>query len=120
MLERDIERYGNEKLRQIGVISYKFTSPNRRSVPDRLCLAPMGLMFFIEYKAPGKTPTDSQFREHQKIENLGHKVYVINGKKGVDDLVLALTKTLKHKSLENNDTTNFQSISIPKGSNRFS
>jgi hypothetical protein len=76
-----------------GFISYKFTSPARRSVPDRLFIGPGGLHFFIEFKAPGKLPTPKQVREITRLINLGHLVYVIDnigtGKQLVDTLVSA-------------------------------
>jgi len=42
MLERVIEAYLVQKVKELGGIAYKFTSPQRRSVPDRLCLFPTG------------------------------------------------------------------------------
>ena len=74
-----------------GFIPYKFTSPARRSVPDRLFIGPGGLHFFIEFKAPGKLPTPKQTREINRLISLGHLVYVIDnisiGKQLVDCLV---------------------------------
>ena len=61
-----------------GFIPYKFTSPARRSVPDRLLIGPGGLHFFIEFKAPGKLPTPKQVREIKRLISLGHLVYVID------------------------------------------
>jgi len=38
MLEKQIEAYLVERVKEAGGIAYKFTSPQRRSVPDRLVL----------------------------------------------------------------------------------
>lgn len=78
MSESRIESRFVEHAKKRGVAAYKFTSPNRRSVPDRLVLAPGGMMFFIEFKAPGEEPTTAQYREHEKLRALGFEVYVID------------------------------------------
>jgi len=65
--ERDIEmavcRYAKKK----GWLAYKFTSPSRRSVPDRILLQPGGRAIFIEFKRPGGKPTKNQLREINRI-----------------------------------------------------
>lgn len=38
MLEKDIEAHLTKKVKVAGGVAYKFTSPQRRSVPDRLVL----------------------------------------------------------------------------------
>lgn len=85
--EKSIESYGCIQLKKIGIESYKFTSPSRRSVPDRLCIGNNSLLFFIEYKATGKKPTEAQKREHKRLRDKGFDVYVIDSKKQVDELV---------------------------------
>ena len=40
MLERDIEAYFVKKVKDAGGVAMKFTSPQRRSVPDRIVLMP--------------------------------------------------------------------------------
>ncbi len=76
MLERDIEDAVCKYARKYLFLAEKFTSPNRRSVPDRMFSGPAGLHFFIEFKAPGKTPTPKQARDHARRAALGHRVYV--------------------------------------------
>lgn len=78
MLEKDIESKVCSYAKARGLVPYKFTSPNRRSVPDRLFLGPGDLCFFIEFKAPGKEPTSAQEREIERISRIGHRVYVID------------------------------------------
>ena len=36
-------------------------------MPDRIFIFPFGTVVFIEFKAPGKKPTDNQVRELHKI-----------------------------------------------------
>jgi hypothetical protein len=88
MLESKIEEHLRKKVKDVlQGIAYKFTSPSRRSVPDRLCLLPGGKAIFVELKAPGKKPTEGQLREHKRLRALGFQVDVIDSKEGVDEWV---------------------------------
>lgn len=78
VLEKDIEGPVCKYARVKGILAYKFTSPNRRSVPDRIFLGPGGLVFFVEFKAPGAKPTESQAREIRRLRALGHIVEVVD------------------------------------------
>ena len=80
MLERDVEAWLVAEVKRRGGIAYKFTSPQRRSVPDRLVLMPGGGVFFVECKRPGGKPTDAQVREHEKIRGLGFRVFITDKK----------------------------------------
>ncbi|WP_407575376.1 PDDEXK family nuclease [Raoultella terrigena] len=63
-----------------GGIAYKFVSPGRRSVPDRIVLLPGGRIVFVECKSPGKTPRADQLREHERLRALGFNVVVLDNK----------------------------------------
>lgn len=92
MREADIEAAVCRYARSKGLLAFKFTSPGRRNVPDRLVLLPGGRSLFIEFKAPGKTPTAGQQREHLRLLSLGHKVFVVDdierGKRVIDGVLL--------------------------------
>ncbi|MDX1486595.1 MAG: VRR-NUC domain-containing protein [Acidiferrobacterales bacterium] len=85
MLERDIERYLVRRIKALGGMAEKFTSPGKRSVPDRIVTLPGGRILFVEMKAPGKKPTENQRRDHERRRALGCEVMVIDAKEGVDD-----------------------------------
>lgn len=85
--EGQIEDYLCRRVKKLGGIAYKFTSPGRRSVPDRMCLLPRGRVVFVEVKAPGKKPTEKQAREIQKLRDMGHKVEVLDSHDAVDDFI---------------------------------
>jgi len=87
MRESHIEKELCKRAKKMGAIPYKFTSPGRVSVPDRLIIAPSGRMAFVEVKAPGKKPTPMQEREHLKIRALGHKVYILDNLDQIDDIL---------------------------------
>lgn len=78
-LEKAIEIKVCDHAKALGCVVYKFTSPSRRSVPDRLFIMPGGKgVFFIEFKRLGQKPTLAQAIEIAKIQNQGAKVFVID------------------------------------------
>lgn len=78
MLEKDIEGKVREYALKKGFLAYKFTSPNRRSVPDRLFITPTGVVFFIEFKQAGKKPTPGQAKEHETLRGHNVAVFVVD------------------------------------------
>jgi len=78
MLERDIESALVKRVKELKGLCEKFTSPGRRSVPDRLVTLPGNVVIFVELKAPGKRPTPLQLRDHQRRRALGCDVRVID------------------------------------------
>jgi len=78
MLESKLESKLVSHITILGGIAYKFASPNRKGVPDRLCVMPNGRVFFVELKAPGKAPTPLQQHEHDLLRSLGHTVLIID------------------------------------------
>ena len=96
MKEKQIEEYLRDQVKkELKGIAYKFTSPNRRAVPDRLCIVD-GHCFFVECKATDKFLTDAQRREADRLNELDQWVYVVNSKSEID----ALMTFWKHKLVE--------------------
>lgn len=88
MSEKAIEAYLRDRVKALGGIAYKFTSPGNNGVPDRLVLLPGGRVVFVETKAPGKTSTPLQGRQQERIRKLGFTVYRdIDSKLKVDALL---------------------------------
>lgn len=85
MLERVVEAHLIKRVKELGGIACKFTSPQRRSVPDRLVLLPCGEMLFVELKATGAKPTPNQLREHERLRKLGFCVLVLDSKEAIDE-----------------------------------
>lgn len=83
MLESKIEKALVERVKALGGMAEKFTSPNRRAVPDRLVTLPEGRIIFVELKAPNKKPTILQARDHAKRRALGCEVRVIDSLEAV-------------------------------------
>jgi hypothetical protein len=78
MRERDVEAALVAAVEAAGGLALKFTSPGRRSVPDRIVILPGQDVVFVECKAPGAKPTAAQLREHKRIRAAGAWVYVVD------------------------------------------
>lgn len=97
--ESHIERRLVERTREAKGVAFKFVSPARRSVPDRLILLPVpeehralvaSYLWFVECKAPGQKPTESQSREHERLRDLGYRVDVVDTYDAVDETLAPL------------------------------
>jgi hypothetical protein len=83
MLESKIEKALVKRVKELGGLCEKFTSPNRRAVPDRIVTLPNGAIIFVELKAPNKTPTKLQARDHNLRRALLCDVRVIDNLEAV-------------------------------------
>lgn len=92
MREAEVESYLVRRVRELGGIAYKFVSPGRRGVPDRMILWPIGVIEFVELKAPGKKPTPRQLHEHKRLQKLGMSVSVLDSKEAVDEWLSGFDK----------------------------
>jgi len=87
MLEKQIEAKVCDYAKARGWLTYKFTSPGRAAVPDRLFIAPGGKVIFCEFKREGQKPTAPQQREHQRLRDQGVNVFVIDNVKDGETVV---------------------------------
>lgn len=89
MRESAIERKVCTYAKKRGCEVYKFVSPGKRGVPDRMFVTPSGKVFFIEFKAPGKKPSALQQREQLLLSTKGVSVWVVDtiqsGKEVIDE-----------------------------------
>lgn len=85
--EAVVEKAHMDRVKADGGISFKFVSPSRRSVPDRLDLRPVPhavrelvakYVRFTECKRPGEVATPAQEREHNRLRALGYQVDVVD------------------------------------------
>ena len=91
LLEKEIEKKICDYAKSKGCYVRKFVSPNNRSVPDRIIIAPGGVVGFLELKRGGQKPTKAQEVEIETLKKIGAEVdwcdNVIDGKLFVDMLV---------------------------------
>ena len=67
MLEKQLEAKVGRYAASRGVLYYKFTSPQRRGVPDRILIAPNGRVGFMELKAPNGRLSALQRHEQDRL-----------------------------------------------------
>ena len=79
MTESQIERAACKYAQSLGMLAYKFTSPGRAGVPDRMFLCLDKSVFFIEFKCATGRLSALQSNEHRIIREHGHNVYVCWG-----------------------------------------
>ena len=87
MLEKEIEKYLRDKIKNLGGVAYKFISPGNSGVPDRLICLPAGKAIFVELKAPGKDPKPHQNLQINRLRILGFDVRIIDSKQKVDEFI---------------------------------
>lgn len=88
--EKEVEKYLRDQVKERGGIAYKFVSPGRRSVPDRIVVLPDVPTFFVEAKAPGEVLTDAQGREHERIKAAGGITTWVDTYEAVDTLLFVM------------------------------
>lgn len=95
ILEKDIEAFVCKYAVGKGLLVYKFTSPSRSNVPDRLFILPNGEFFLVEFKRLGGKPTPAQEREHARLSGHNVNVYVVDNKEQGVELVDQIMKNCK-------------------------
>lgn len=93
MPERQIEKFLTDKVKKLGGLSIKLNSASFIGLPDRMILMPVGRIYFVELKAPGKKPRPLQVAVHKVFAELGFKVYVIDTKEKVGEFINAIQTT---------------------------
>lgn len=87
MREKDIEAHLVKEVEKLDGIAYKFKSPQRRSVPDRLCIFHDNIDAFVEVKATGEEPTEAQCREMTRLIDRGKWVLWVDRKSQVNQFI---------------------------------
>ena len=77
-LERDAEALLVKGVKKLGGASYKFTSPGKSGVPDRIVLL-NGSVFFVELKKPDGKLTPLQQQQIKIMREHGAVVFVLYG-----------------------------------------
>ena len=88
--EKDTEAYLVERTEYYGGQSYKWSSPNNRGVPDRICMFPGNVIVLVEVKSEGETPTKLQQFVHRQLKLLVNHVQVVTTKAEVDNMFYCL------------------------------
>ena len=78
MREKEIERKLVQEVKKRGGLCPKWVSPGFAGVPDRIVFLPKMKIGFVEVKAPGERPRKIQLHRHERLRELGCKVYVLD------------------------------------------
>lgn len=79
MLESEVEKKLCKKVKEeLHGRAFKWESPGFNGVPDRIILVPMGRIYFVETKAPGKKLRKLQEWVRGLIQGLGFVVLRID------------------------------------------
>lgn len=92
MRESKVERHLVREVERVGGKAYKWASPGRRGVPDRLVLLPGCRPFAVELKAPGKRPTLLQAKVHAELRALGLPVLIVDRVEAVNVALWAVSR----------------------------
>ena len=88
LLERDTERYLVRRTIEHGGVAYKWVSPGRVGVADRIVLLPGGAVWFVELKTVRGRLSAWQKLFATEMARLGMNYIVIRSKEEVDQWLL--------------------------------
>ena len=93
MLESEVEKKLCKKVKEeLHGRAFKFVSPGQNGVPDRIVLVPMGRIYFVETKAPGKKLRKLQKWVRGLIQELGFVVLRIDTVEKVEMFIRQVKK----------------------------
>lgn len=90
--EKQVELKLVTETRKKGGLAVKFVSPGYAGMPDRLVLLPGGKLAFVEVKAPGKKPRVLQVKRHEKLRELGFRVFVLDALEDIPGLLQTIAE----------------------------
>ena len=89
------EKALKKRVESLGGIYYKFTSPGRVGVSDRIAALPKGIVFWLEIKEDGDTARSRQIRELMRLKKLDHNVYVIDSPRAVEAVTILMRREIE-------------------------
>lgn len=88
-MEKDVERWVGEKVKEMGGLWLKFVSPGHTGVPDRLLIL-HGTTLYVEMKDDNGRLSSIQKATLQTIAKQDVGVHVVYGRKGAEKFIQAL------------------------------
>ena len=85
--EKDIEKYLKTEVKKAGGLSFKFSSPAHRGVPDQIVIFYPDLIFFVEVKAPKGIVSKLQAYCINQLRDKGCSVTIVYSKVDVDEFI---------------------------------
>lgn len=87
MGEIKLEQYLRVRVKKLGGLCIKFTSPSMRGVPDRIIFSANGIVYLVELKFGNNTLSAAQRAFLKLMEDRGRTVYVLSSKEEVDNFI---------------------------------
>lgn len=85
--EKAVDKYLVREVEKAGGVALKYDNGNKSGYPDRICLMPGGVTFWVELKGTGLDPRPLQWHRITEMRAMGHKVYVADSYDKVDEIV---------------------------------
>lgn len=85
--EKAVERYLSDSVKLSGGICLKYSNAGMVGYPDRICMMPGGVTFWVELKSKGEKPTAIQKIRISQMQAIGHTVYVCDSKERIDEIL---------------------------------
>ncbi len=92
MLEKEVEKILVKGVKRLGGCAYKWVSPGKDGVPDRIVVLPGGLIWFAELKTDTGRVSPRQEYQLSYLKSLGHNTIVLRGETEVREFLAALEK----------------------------
>lgn len=92
MQESSLEKRFRLGVKNVGGQAYKFTSPGKRGMPDRIVSLGNGRVAFAELKAPGKPLEPLQRKRAEELRSQGFKVFKIDSHADIDNFIMEVFK----------------------------
>ena len=87
MLEKQIEAYLVKRVKALGGMAYKFTSPAHRGVADRIVCLPNGQTWFVELKTEGGRLSPLQMVFASDMTRMNQKYVCLWNKEQIDEFI---------------------------------
>ena len=97
--EKTLEARLVREIEARGGMALKYTSQFHRGIPDRICLLPHGLVFFVELKSTGQKPTKLQQHAMDQLEKLGFSTRVVDSAESLDRILRTLDQAEKLRKI---------------------
>lgn len=85
MLESELKRRGAKLLESWGWMVVHLIQTNTNGIPDTIILR-KSVIFFIEWKQPGKQPRELQAYRIRKLQEQGFKTFIVTCLKDIEPL----------------------------------
>jgi hypothetical protein len=85
MLESEIKKKCTKQLELWGWMVIHLVQTNCNGIPDTLILR-NAVVYFIEFKQPGKSPRELQVYRIRKLQEQGFKTFVVTSLKDIEPL----------------------------------